>query len=735
MQSIQLGIMFIAFLLRSCSSQVDFDANSFVEPVASTEIGRFCQNAIFISCQQVNVDLSAIRSGNTLTLPEGTQVQQKSLFPGSENNLVTAFYDSQDQKASLTITFSQDPDTVRVSGVIRVEDKVFNLVRCSLNNHACVALVEEEVKHLEDSGHELEDLEVPLERPVDRSTGTYQTDSDGNIIATVKVYFTLEFAKIELDIVGYVNNMIATANVGYMNSNIPFRLQLWCVELLEGVDESLLMPQLLPTLTTIKGDVTTLLDSADFAFVLLGERTDYCGRAYIGSLALPISIAQHSCAINSFSFGHEIGHNFGCRHNRESYQTGSSLPGYAFGYYFANAPFRTVLGKLVSGRTRINYFSNPNVSYQGHSTGTNASDCARQILENRIAYASIGSESQTCVTATIDGGWTEWSEWSCPAGCGQSAASQRTRDCINPPPLNGGSICQGPDFEMVNAPCSMPNACNCTNLRDNSYCEGFSWACQSTPSNVAIMLKNCRDTCNFCIDGIDGQWSVWSDDWSECNCATGTRSRKRVCNNPAPFQSGLYCLGNDTQTEACTGTNCSTWSTWGEWGDCQWPCGDSFRNRTRSCSTTESNCQGSSMEAKACNEAPCDPDCHDTYGWQWGRCEGIALRNWCSHFESTCHRTCGSCLWARPQCIDFFSNCEDAANPTACAGDLGTSMDSGCRDSCGLCPVNGGWSNWEEAGPCTDGTRLMTRTCTNPAPAHEGDFCLGNSTSIVPCAT
>eukprot|EP00094_Tigriopus_californicus_P006036 TCALIF_05813-PA protein Name:"Similar to XCC0955 Peptidyl-Asp metalloendopeptidase (Xanthomonas campestris pv. campestris (strain ATCC 33913 / NCPPB 528 / LMG 568))" AED:0.07 eAED:0.09 QI:49/0.75/0.66/1/0.5/0.55/9/0/725 len=517
MQSIQLGIMFIAFLLRSCSSQVDFDANSFVEPVASTEIGRFCQNAIFISCQQVNVDLSAIRSGNTLTLPEGTQVQQKSLFPGSENNLVTAFYDSQDQKASLTITFSQDPDTVRVSGVIRVEDKVFNLVRCSLNNHACVALVEEEVKHLEDSGHELEDLEVPLERPVDRSTGTYQTDSDGNIIATVKVYFTLEFAKIELDIVGYVNNMIATANVGYMNSNIPFRLQLWCVELLEGVDESLLMPQLLPTLTTIKGDVTTLLDSADFAFVLLGERTDYCGRAYIGSLALPISIAQHSCAINSFSFGHEIGHNFGCRHNRESYQTGSSLPGYAFGYYFANAPFRTVLGKLVSGRTRINYFSNPNVSYQGHSTGTNASDCARQILENRIAYASIGSESQTCgtqsptqieifncvliVTATIDGGWTEWSEWSCPAGCGQSAASQRTRDCINPPPLNGGSICQGPDFEMVNAPCSMPNACNCTNLRDNSYCEGFSWACQSTPSNVAIMLKNCRDTCNFCIDG------------------------------------------------------------------------------------------------------------------------------------------------------------------------------------------------------------------------------------------
>lgn len=731
---VPIGFVLAAILLGQCLAKNSFDANSFIEPSSANEASRFCQKPIFTSCKQVDVDLNALRSGNDLTLPEGTQVQRKSLFPGSQTNLVTAFYESQDQEASVTITFSQDPNTLGVSGVIRYDDKVFNLVHCSLTNPACVALVEEEVEELDDFGLEVEQPEGPLGGSEDRSTGTYQTDSNGNIIATVKVYFTIEFAKIELDIVGYVNNMIAVANIGYLNSGIPLQLQLWCIELLEGVDESLPLLTILQTMPTIKGDVPTLLDSADFAFVLLGKRTDYCGFAYTGSLSNPIGVAQHSCATAQFSFGHELGHNFGCKHNRESYSTGSTLPGYAFGYYFPNAPLRTVLGKVESGRTRINYFSNPNVTYQGHPTGTSVSNCARQISENVIAYASIGSESQTCVTATVDGGWSEWSEWSCPWDCGQSAASQRTRDCINPPPLNGGSFCQGLDIETANVPCSMPNACDCTNERTDTYCEGVAWACQST-INIGFMFRNCQAECNFCTQGIDGQWSEWSDDWSECDCATGTRSRKRSCSNPAPFESGLYCPGSDTQTESCTGTNCATWSAWSEWGDCKWPCGDSNRNRTRSCSTTESDCPGPAMEAEACNEGPCDPYCNDDFGWQWGRCEGIAELNWCHMFSQQCNRSCGSCLWSPPPCLDFHVNCHEyiTDNPSACGGIMGSSMDGGCKESCGTCPVNGGWSDWEETGPCTGGSRLRTRACNNPAPAHGGDFCLGSATSIVPC--
>lgn len=188
-------------------------------------------------------------------------------------------------------------------------------------------------------------FQVPKTREsADRSTGTYQTDANGNIIATIKIYFTLEFAKKELDIVGFVNNMIATTNIGYLNSGIQFQLQLWCIELLPEVNESLPMLALLQTLPTIKGDVATLLGSADFAFVLLGERSDNCGYAFTGSVAYPIGVAQHACATTQFSFGHEIGHIFGCKHNRESYPSGQALPGFAFGYYFPTMMYRTVLG-------------------------------------------------------------------------------------------------------------------------------------------------------------------------------------------------------------------------------------------------------------------------------------------------------------------------------------------------------------------------------------------------------
>ncbi len=41
-------------------------------------------------------------------------------------------------------------------------------------------------------------------------------------------------------------------------------------------------------------------------------------------------------------------------------------------------------------------------------------------------------------------------------------------------------------------------------------------------------------------------------------------------------------------------------------------------------------------------------------------------------------------------------------------------------------PINGGWSDW---GPCTKecGTGTQTHTCTNPAPAYNGDYCSGSS--------
>ena len=51
--------------------------------------------------------------------------------------------------------------------------------------------------------------------------------------------------------------------------------------------------------------------------------------------------------------------------------------------------------------------------------------------------------------------------------------------------------------------------------------------------------------------------------------------------------------------------------------------------------------------------------------------------------------------------------------------------------------VDGGWSAWGAYGACSKecggGEKERTRTCTNPAPAHGGNDCVGDSKQTAPC--
>ena len=55
------------------------------------------------------------------------------------------------------------------------------------------------------------------------------------------------------------------------------------------------------------------------------------------------------------------------------------------------------------------------------------------------------------------------------------------------------------------------------------------------------------------------------------------------------------------------------------------------------------------------------------------------------------------------------------------------------------CTVDGGWSDfgdWSEcSADCGGGTQTRTRTCTNPAPANGGAYCVGSATETQDCNT
>ena len=82
--------------------------------------------------------------------------------------------------------------------------------------------------------------------------------------------------------------------------------------------------------------------------------------------------------------------------------------------------------------------------------------------------------------------------------------------------------------------------------------------------SIAILILGSIYTCNhiYCnsrnnvcksIILVDGVWSGWVS-WSDCDvtCGSGTQSRGRSCDNPAPANGGDVCSGSAVETTQCT---------------------------------------------------------------------------------------------------------------------------------------------------------------------------------------
>ena len=114
------------------------------------------------------------------------------------------------------------------------------------------------------------------------------------------------------------------------------------------------------------------------------EDADFCGLARAMSTvssdfeAKAFSVVERSCATGNYSFGHELAHNMGAKHDRDNTSGAGSYP-YSYGYRDSNSAkeWRTMLAycerdsdnNCVNWGPRIPYFSNPNVNYNGTPTG------------------------------------------------------------------------------------------------------------------------------------------------------------------------------------------------------------------------------------------------------------------------------------------------------------------------------------------------------------------------------
>lgn len=190
---------------------------------------------------------------------------------------------------------------------------------------------------------------------------------------------------------------VADANSAMGNSLIPVRFSLVYLGEVPYVETGSMTAALMALQRTSDGildEVHGLRDQygADLT-TLVDEDTSSCGLSYLMSTpsrafeANAFSVVYSGC-LASLSLVHEWGHNLGCQHDRTNSGGPAAYP-FAYGWRQCStnqAMFRTVMAYACGSAIRINYFSNPRLSYAGLPLGVdeavdpvNAADNARAI--------------------------------------------------------------------------------------------------------------------------------------------------------------------------------------------------------------------------------------------------------------------------------------------------------------------------------------------------------------------
>ncbi|MBZ0165380.1 MAG: zinc-dependent metalloprotease, partial [Candidatus Omnitrophica bacterium] len=205
-----------------------------------------------------------------------------------------------------------------------------------------------------------------------------------------------------------INLAVLETNDAYTNSNISTTLNLVHTAEAVGYVESTFEEDLTRLTSKVDGyldDVHTLRDvhGADLVALVRGGALTYCGIGWILQVVDPwysedigFSVTHEFCATGNYTFGHELGHNQGCRHDPANAGSAGAYS-YSYGYQEPSWNFRTVMAydcPVAGGCPRIQHFSNPTVNYFGQATGTATADNALTIDNTAIAVANYRESTQ-----------------------------------------------------------------------------------------------------------------------------------------------------------------------------------------------------------------------------------------------------------------------------------------------------------------------------------------------------
>merc|ERR1719225_351908 len=295
-------MLFLLLLLHG----VSFSSAEFLTPVldhGDAILPDLCQQETVMSCDLVQVDIAALQD-STLVLMDAT--------------------------------FSVDTELGAVWGHAQLADGRDFIIEPNLDNCKGCHVVIEENEEAFPEDHAVvfpEDAETRSNLEWTRTASDLlemgKTDKTTVVAYSIKLYYTPEVRESVPDIRAMADQVIATTNQGYINSEIPLRATLHCLEETEEPESYFTAIDDVNAITLFrdyKGGDNGLRGSADAAALIVKEAVAVCGIAYRLSDASNyggwmVSMTQLSCALGGYTFGHELGHNMGLHHDK--YEAGS----------------------------------------------------------------------------------------------------------------------------------------------------------------------------------------------------------------------------------------------------------------------------------------------------------------------------------------------------------------------------------------------------------------------------
>merc|ERR1711962_727191 len=401
--------MLLHLLLQAWLLGLSFASVEFLTPVpdrGNATTADLCQKDTVMSCNLVMIDIARLHDSSVDFM--GTTLDFKDM-PGDN----TFTFSSGFSEASFTV----DSDLGVVWGHVQLEEGRDFIIEPSLHIcDGCHVVIEEDEDAIPPDHAEFlppsANVNEEMRSNVAFLLETGKRDQTTIVTYSVMLYYTPEVrAAVESsggDLKMFVNQMIDTTNQGYINSNIPIRAVVHCLEETPEPEAYFTgnhaTKHMLDVFRDYMGGGNNLRRSADIATLLVTDASPASGWGYVFGDGdydhKAVTMVQYDYALDYYIFGHEVGHTMGLSHDKydTAQKGGSPLTPYSFGYHIPDTKFRTIMA-YPHGNHRFpaNYYSSPRIAVGKHVLGKDGeADAVKRMTNVRFAIAANGDESEPC---------------------------------------------------------------------------------------------------------------------------------------------------------------------------------------------------------------------------------------------------------------------------------------------------------------------------------------------------